>query len=613
MKVNIMFLAATGLLTLRLVAGAQETPLGPPGTPPGHGGTPPGHGNPPESGTPTPCPSSTPKPPDSGTPPGEEGKPPDSGTPPGEEGKPPDSGTPPESGKPDPTQPNIVFMLFDNMGWGDISCQGGVTQTPNIDRIAKEGIRLANYQVECVCTPTRSAILTGRMPPRTGCWTVPIPGTWKGGLVPWEYTLGNLFSDAGYKTALYGKWHCGETQGRLPNDHGFDEWWGLSGSTDEAGYASYPLFKDSGMHTPMIMEGKKGEPSKEVEPLDLKIRPLLDTKITEKTIEYINTHAKNPFFVYMGMTLVHPPEVANAQFDRSGVSGMYQGRPAYADYIREADYHVGQILDAIKAAGIDNKTIIVVSSDNGIIRPSPEAGSSGPWRGNFFTIPYEGSIHTFALARAPGRLPADKVLDGLVCCEDWITTFASMLDKPLPKDRPIDGLNQLAYFYGKGVSARDYSYVWGGDGVLAAIKWKNYIMMLRYINPDSSEPGHAGFIKPSLPMFFDLVNDPQEQSEIFANSVDCGWLTYPIFQVIKRYVISTALFPNIRPGTPDLFPGYVLGLKGAALKQWVEANMKEPLSKPEEELTAEQQAEEEAPEQLTPQTPELPALPLPID
>jgi arylsulfatase A-like enzyme len=122
-------------------------------------------------------------------------------------------------------RPNIVFVLADNVGWGDWSCYGGATPTPRIDKLAAEGIRFTSYTVECQCTPTRTAILTGRQSVRCGTYTVPWPGQGKSGLVPWECTMADLLSDAGYATSLWGKWHLGETEGRLPTAQGFDEWW----------------------------------------------------------------------------------------------------------------------------------------------------------------------------------------------------------------------------------------------------------------------------------------------------------------------------------------------------------------------------------------------------
>src|SRR5262245_58332444 len=205
-------------------------------------------------------------------------------------------------------KPNIVFILVDNVGWGDFGVYGGTTPTPRIDKLASEGIRFNNYNVESQCTPTRSAIMTGRMPVRSGTFEV----TWDlpYGLAPWEYTIAKLLSDAGYATALYGKWHLGDVQGRMPSDKGFDEWWGVQNTWDEAGWTAYPRFKKAGVKAPMLWEGKKGQPSTPAMPLDLTVRPIVDEQyIIPKTIDFIKrqTTAKKPFFVYVGYSELHPP------------------------------------------------------------------------------------------------------------------------------------------------------------------------------------------------------------------------------------------------------------------------------------------------------------------
>src|SRR5271170_1053378 len=307
-------------------------------------------------------------------------------------------------------KPNIVFILVDNIGWGTFGVYGGTTPTPRIDQFAYSGIRFNNYNVEVQCTPTRSAIHTGRYSVRSGTYSVPWPGQGLAGMSPWEYTIAKLFSDAGYATALYGKWHLGNVQGRLPNDQGYDEWWGIEDSWDEAGYTAWPLFKESGVPVPMIWEGKKGQPSTPAMPLDLKVRAIVDeTYIIPKTVEYIkrNAAAKKPFFVYVGYSEVHPPVIGNPDF----VGKSTQRSGAFADIIAEMDYRVGQILDAVKEAGIDDNTIFVLSSDNGGggVIPQTGPGSNGPWRGNFFNTPFEGSMRVPAMIRWPGKVPAGVV------------------------------------------------------------------------------------------------------------------------------------------------------------------------------------------------------------
>jgi arylsulfatase len=277
------------------------------------------------------------------------------------------------------TKPNIVFILADNVGWGDIGCYGGTAPTPRIDALASQGLRSKNYNIEAQCTPTRSAILTGRLPVRTGCYSIPLPGQGEYGLAPWEYTIGELFSDAGYATALHGKWHVGEADGRLPIDQGFDEWFGIKNTSDESGYSSYPLFAESGFPAPKIWEGVKGSKARPVDDFNLRARPLMDEQITGRTVEFIkrNAAAKKPFFVYVGLTQMHPPLIHHPDFTGKSGGGTY------SDTLAELDYRTGQILDAIDTAGIADNTIVVWSSDNAAIALPATGGSNGPWRGAF--------------------------------------------------------------------------------------------------------------------------------------------------------------------------------------------------------------------------------------
>src|SRR5499427_4618727 len=451
-------------------------------------------------------------------------------------------------------KPNIVFILVDNVGWGDFSCYGGTTPTPRIDKLASQGIRFNNYNVEPQCTPTRAAILTGRMPVRSGTFTVPFPGQGASGLSPWEYTIAKLLSDAGYATALYGKWHVGEEPGRLPPDQGFDEWWGIKNSLDEAGYTSYPLFKESGLKPPMIWEGKKGQPSTPVMPLDLKLRPIVDGKyIIPKTVDYIKREAaaKKPFFVYVGYSEMHPPFMVNPEF--AGKS-LQRGGP-YADAIGEMDYRVGQILDAIKDAGIDDNTIVVLSSDNGCgnsLVSTSGGGSSGPWRGDFFDPPFEGSYRTVGMIRWPGKVPAGVVTQQMLAATDWLPTLAGMAGASnlVPKDRPIDGVDASAFMLGKSdTTGRDTYMFFGPDGELMSVKWKIYKVVLRY-----SEGVDKPIVKPQFPMFYDLTSDPHENWNLLSTRLDNGWMIAPVFRAIAQYEASIKKYPNIKPG--ETFTGY---------------------------------------------------------
>jgi arylsulfatase A-like enzyme len=455
---------------------------------------------------------------------------------------------------PDKT-PNIVFILCDNVGWGDFSAYGGSTPTPRIDQLAAEGIRFNNYTVEAQCTPTRSAILTGRQSVRSGTYKVPLPGQGKGGLVPWEYTTANLLSDAGYATALWGKWHLGDTDGRLPTDQGFDEWWGYRNSADETGWTSYATFdavaKVKGIQPPQIWTGKKGGPQTAVRELNLQVRPLLDELIVEKATEYIKRQADadTPFYTYIALSHVHPPERAHPDFDQTDPTRL----GIYADVIAEMDHRVGQIVDCVEAAGIADDTIIVFSSDNaaGEIKACP-GGSNGPFRGSFMTPPWEGSMRVPAMVRWPGNVPTGVVSEEMLSAHDWYRTFAALAgaSDSVPSDRPMDGVDASKFLLGESQSTgRESVLFFGPDGSIMSSKWRNIKAVLRYCD-GIDQP----ILAPQFPMFFDLGSDPHELYNLFDYKLDMGWMFGVALMAIAEYEKSLAQYPNIKPGSE--FDGY---------------------------------------------------------
>src|SRR5262245_53222572 len=344
------------------------------------------------------------------------------------------------------SRPNIVFVLADNVGWGDWSCYGGLTPTPRIDQLASEGIRFTNYCVESECTPTRSAILTGRQSVRSGTYPV-VPGAGPNGLTPWEDTIADLLSDAGYSTSLFGKWQLGDSEGRLPIDQGFDVWWGYRNSANECGWTSYATFKvvaeQAKLESPKIWEGTKGGKPTVVRELDMEVRPILDELIVEKATDYIKQHANDdqPFFTYVGLSHVHPPEAPHSDFDQTDPTRL----GPYADLMAEQDYRVGQIVDAVEAAGISDNTLIVFSSDNAALDQGMAnglGGSNGPFRGTFYTPPWEGCYRTGCMVRWPGKVPAGGGTDEMLAARDWYKTFAALAGASgkVPDDRPLDGV-----------------------------------------------------------------------------------------------------------------------------------------------------------------------------
>ena len=193
-------------------------------------------------------------------------------------------------------QPNIVFILTDNLGYGEVGAYGGgLTRgaaTPRIDSLARDGMRFLNMNMETQCTPSRSSLMTGRWAIRSGTHSVPFGGV-ADGLTRWEVTIGEALSDAGYATGYYGKWHLGSHDGRLPNDQGFDEWFGIPRTTDEALWPSAPGWSPDIMPAEKTMEGKKGEKSRELKVYDVKERRLIDAEITRRSVAFIERQAKS--------------------------------------------------------------------------------------------------------------------------------------------------------------------------------------------------------------------------------------------------------------------------------------------------------------------------------
>ncbi len=261
-------------------------------------------------------------------------------------------------------KPNIVFILTDNLGYGEIgSYGGGLTRgaaTPRIDSLAKEGLRLLNMNMETQCTPSRSSLMTGRWAIRSGTHSVPFGGV-ADGLTQWEVTIGEALSDAGYATGYYGKWHLGSHDGRLPNDQGFDEWFGIPRTTDESLWPTSPGWSSDIMPAEHMMEGKKSEKSRELGIYDVVQRRLIDAEITRRSVAFIERGAKSgkPFFAYVALTQPHLPTLPNPAF--AGKTGNGD----WADMLAEMDANVGQILDAVDKANVRDNTIFIFTSDNG--------------------------------------------------------------------------------------------------------------------------------------------------------------------------------------------------------------------------------------------------------
>jgi arylsulfatase A-like enzyme len=438
---------------------------------------------------------------------------------------------------------NVVLMLMDNLGYGEPGCYGGGilrgAPTPRIDGLAAEGTRFLNFNVEAQCTPTRSALLTGRFAIRSGTHTVPIGGLPEG-LTQWEVTLAELFSGQGYATAHYGKWHLGSQDGRLPNDQGFDEWYGIPRSTDESMWPSRckDVWDPEVAPPEHIMEGRKGEKSRNVKVYDEEQRRLIDAELTRRGVDFMRRQAEagKPFFLYLPYTLVHMPTLPNPAF--AGKTGNGD----WADCLAEMDHNVGQILDAVKELGLEKDTIVIFASDNGPEANFPWRGWGGPWRGTYFTA-MEGSLRAPCIIRWPGRVPAGRVTNEIVHVVDLYPTLAGVAGAQVPTDRPVDGVDQLDFLLGKQEKSSREGFPAFVSDRLQAVKWRNWKIHLYWQVEMYDVPE-----KLPLGAVFNLLTDPKEERSV---AIPNSWVAYPGERIVTELEASFKKYPPIPPGTPD--------------------------------------------------------------
>lgn len=320
--------------------------------------------------------------------------------------------------------PNVVLIYMDDMGWADIGPFGAKGyETPNIDRMAKEGTKFTSfYSAECVCSASRAAIMTGCYPPRVGFPGVIFPHS-KIGISDHETTLAQIFKQKNYRTMIIGKWHLGDSYKFLPLQHGFDEYFGLPYSNDmtpelHSKYPPLPLY----------------EGNKVVKTISLKDQDHLTTWYTEHAVKFIKENKDRPFFLYLPHSMVHIPIHCSDKFRGKTKRGLF------GDVMEEVDWSVGQVLDTIKQCGIDDNTLVIFCADNGPwLCYGDHAGSAGPLREGKMTS-WDGGVREPTLMRWPGHIPAGRVCDEPLCTIDILPTVAKLIGATLP-DHKIDGLD----------------------------------------------------------------------------------------------------------------------------------------------------------------------------
>ena len=442
-------------------------------------------------------------------------------------------------------KPNIVLVLMDNFGWGEVGVYGGGVMrgaaTPNIDSLATDGFRLTNFNVEAECTPSRSALMTGRYGIRTRQRPDGPPrGVWYG-ITKWEVTMAEMLSDVGYTTSLFGKWHLGDTEGRFPTDQGFDEWIGIPRSSDRA------FWPDSNSFTPgshpdavftHVMSSKRGETPVELDVFGRDKRKTMDREITDQAIDFMRRKADGdqPFFTFLAYTQTHEP--VDPHPDYYGKTG----NGSFADLLAQTDDYVGELLETIDELGLKENTIFIFTSDNGREGVPRSFGFTGPWRSGMFS-PYEGSLRVPFLVRWPGKIPPGQVSNDIVHQIDLFPTLASIVGADLPKNRVIDGADQSDFFMGKAdTSARESVIIYIGNELFGA-KWRNWKILLKEI--DDSRNGYA-VMDMAYASVYNLLVDPKEEVPEL-NYLNDTWVDFPLYQVLEDHEASIAA----DPGSPD--------------------------------------------------------------
>lgn len=376
--------------------------------------------------------------------------------------------------------PNVIVIVADDLGYGDLHCYGSKVPTPNLDAMAQDGIQLNQYySASPVCSPSRAALLTGRYAPRTGVPDVLQPNS-RTGLLGSESTIAQMLKGAGYNTMCIGKWHVGSQPEFLPNNRGFDQYYGLPNSVDMGVMAL--------VQNTTVIESPT-DPS------------TLTQRYTQQAVNFISSAQNKPFFLYLAHSFPHHPAAVSNAF--KGVTGM--GR--YADAVTEIDWSVGQVLQALRDNNIDNNTLVVFSSDHG---PWFQ-GSPGTLRGRKGET-FEGGMRVPFIARFPGYIPARQVISGVATALDLLPTIAALTGASIPGN-PLDGVNIWPMLSGQQDSVQRDVFLYIDSLYIQAARfgpWKLHIARQTtppWIPVPASGRWNLPLKKPEL---YNIESDPEE-------------------------------------------------------------------------------------------------------
>ena len=386
------------------------------------------------------------------------------------------------SGRAETRAPNIVLILADDLGFGDLGCYGSKIPTPNLNRVAAEGARFPHfYAGSPVCTPSRAALLTGRYPVRCGLPRVLFPEATVG-FSSTETTVPKMLKSQGYRTMCAGKWHLGSRPEFMPNAQGFDRFFGIPYSND-----MWPL--------PLLSNGDVVEANAKLD--------TLTQRYTEQAIDFISSPADAPFFLYFAHSAPHIPLAASARFRKKSKLGRY------GDVVQELDWSAGEVMRAIAEKGLDDNTLVMFTSDNG---PWYQ-GNTGVLRGRKGET-YEGGVRVPCLARFPGRIQAGIELRGFGSFLDVMPTLARLAGATAPRS---DGIDIWPLMAGEASELeRDLLLYFDGIHLQCARmgRWKLHVSRCNSIVWTPDPPGGRMNLPLPRPELYDLESDPGESSDV---------------------------------------------------------------------------------------------------
>ena len=381
--------------------------------------------------------------------------------------------------------PNVVILFVDDMGYADIGPFGNKTlRTPHLDRFAAEGMRFTSFYATPVCSMSRASLLTGCYSARVSMPGVLFPPN-RIGLHPDEVTLAEVAKSRGYATMMIGKWHLGHLPEFLPTRQGFDHYFGLPYSNDmmksRAGFPPLPLYRDE-----QVIETEPDQSQ-------------LTRRYTEEAVKFVRSHREQPFFLYLPYTMIHAPVAASANFKGKSAQGLL------GDSVEEIDWSVGQIMGTLKELGLDERTLVIFTSDNGPAgRPAP------PFSGNK-TTNLEGGVREPCLMRWPGRIPAGTTCDRIAGNIDVLPTLAKVIGAQVPTDRILDGRDLSPLLADPSAPpVRDTHLYVTASQKLEAIRQGKWKLFLIEPAKRKGEPG-----RPALSLF-DLTTDLTELDDVAA-------------------------------------------------------------------------------------------------